>query len=42
MREVLQNNKTGELKVEEVPHPVLMPRGILVKREYSLISKIYP
>jgi 2-polyprenyl-3-methyl-5-hydroxy-6-metoxy-1,4-benzoquinol methylase len=36
---VLQNNKTGELKVEEVPHPVLMPRGILVRNEYSLISK---
>lgn len=39
MKQVLQNNKTGELKVEEVPHPILMPRGILVRNEYSLISK---
>jgi predicted dehydrogenase/threonine dehydrogenase-like Zn-dependent dehydrogenase len=39
MKQVLQNNKTGELKVEEVPHPILMPRGVLVRNEYSLISK---
>jgi predicted dehydrogenase/threonine dehydrogenase-like Zn-dependent dehydrogenase len=39
MKQVLQNNKTGELKVEEVPHPLLLPRGVLVRNEYSLISK---
>jgi len=39
MKQVLQNNKTGELKVEEVPHPILLPRGVLVRNEYSLISK---
>jgi predicted dehydrogenase/threonine dehydrogenase-like Zn-dependent dehydrogenase len=39
MKPVLQNNKTGELKVEEVPHPILLPRGVLVRNEYSLISK---
>jgi polar amino acid transport system substrate-binding protein len=39
MRQVLQNNKTGELKVEEVPSPILMPGGILVQNEHSLISK---
>ena len=39
MNQVLQNNKTGELKVEEIPCPILMPRGVLVRNEYSLISK---
>jgi predicted dehydrogenase/threonine dehydrogenase-like Zn-dependent dehydrogenase len=39
MKQVLQNNKTGELKIEEVPHPILLPRGVLVRNEYSLISK---
>jgi len=39
MKQVLQNNKTGELKVEEVPHPILMPRGVLVRNKYSLISR---
>lgn len=39
MKQVLQNNKTGELKVEELPHPILMPKGVLVRNEYSLISK---
>ncbi|HEX9917339.1 MAG TPA: bi-domain-containing oxidoreductase [candidate division Zixibacteria bacterium] len=39
MKQVLQNNKTGELKVEEVPHPILMRRGVLARNEYSLISK---
>ncbi len=39
MKQVLQNNKSGELEVEEVPHPVLMPGGVLVRNEYSLISK---
>lgn len=39
MKQVLQNNKGGELKVEEVPPPILMPGGILVQNEHSLISK---
>ncbi|UCB53413.1 MAG: bi-domain-containing oxidoreductase, partial [Candidatus Zixiibacteriota bacterium] len=39
MKQVLQNNKTGELNVEEVPLPSLRPGGILVGNEHSLISK---
>jgi hypothetical protein len=39
MKQVLQNNKSGELKVGEVPPPILVPRGILVQNEHSLISK---
>jgi hypothetical protein len=41
MKQVLQNNRTGELKAEEVPHPILVPKGVSVRNEYSLISKIY-
>jgi predicted dehydrogenase/threonine dehydrogenase-like Zn-dependent dehydrogenase len=39
MKQVLQNNKTGALKVVEVPSPILPPGGLLVRTEYSLISK---
>lgn len=38
MKQLLQNYKTGELKVEEVPVPVLKPRGVLVKNHYSVVS----
>ena len=38
MKQVMQNYKTGELKVEEVPNPVLRPGGVLVRNAYSLIS----
>lgn len=38
MKQVVQNFKTGELKVEELPPPVLRPGGVLVRTAYSLIS----
>ncbi|MBL7960950.1 zinc-binding alcohol dehydrogenase, partial [bacterium] len=38
MLQVIQNYKSGELKVEDVPEPALMPGGILVRNVFSLIS----
>lgn len=38
MKQVVQNYRTGELKVEELPPPVLRPGGVLVRTAYSLIS----
>ena len=38
MRQLLQNYKTGELQVVEVPAPALKPGGIIVKNHYSLVS----
>lgn len=38
MRQLLQNHKTGELQIAEVPTPALRPGGILVKNHYSLVS----
>lgn len=38
MKQVLQNFKTGELKVEEVPAPIIRPGFVLVRNHYSLIS----
>lgn len=38
MRQVVQNFKTGELKIEELPPPALRPGGLLVRTAYSLIS----
>ena len=38
MKQVLQNYKTGKLKLEEVSAPALKPGGVLVKNHYSLIS----
>ncbi|MEW6264413.1 MAG: bi-domain-containing oxidoreductase [Thermodesulfobacteriota bacterium] len=38
MKQILQNFKTGELKVEEVPRPQVRPGAVLVKNLYSLIS----
>ena len=38
MKQVVQNFKTGELKVEELPPPVLRSGGVLVRTAYSLIS----
>lgn len=38
MKQVLQNYKTGDLKIAEVPTPALMPGGVLVKNHYSLVS----
>ncbi|MCC7400718.1 MAG: bi-domain-containing oxidoreductase [Chitinophagaceae bacterium] len=38
MKQVVQNFKTGELYVDEVPLPSLSPGLVLVENEYSLIS----
>ncbi|MCK4598948.1 hypothetical protein KAU37_03880 [Candidatus Bipolaricaulota bacterium] len=38
MKQLLQNYKTGKLKLEEVPAPALKPGGVLVKNHYSLVS----
>lgn len=38
MKQVVQNFKTGELKIEELPPPALKPGGLLVRTAYSLIS----
>src|SRR5262245_60420830 len=38
MKQVVQNFRTGELKVDEIPPPVLRPGGVLVRTAYSLIS----
>jgi len=38
MKQIIQNYKTGELSVEEVPKPTLKSGGILVENHYSLVS----
>jgi len=38
MKQIIQNYKTGELKVEEVPVPVVRQGMVLVKNAFSLIS----
>jgi len=38
MKQVIQNNRTGELKVEDLPAPALRAGGVLVQTAYSLIS----
>jgi predicted dehydrogenase/threonine dehydrogenase-like Zn-dependent dehydrogenase len=38
MKQVVQNYRTGDLTVDEVPPPVLRPGGVLVRTAYSLIS----
>ena len=38
MKQVIQNFRNGELRVDEVPEPQLRPGGILVQNRYSLIS----
>jgi len=38
MKQVTQNYKTGDLKLQEVPAPVLRPRGVLVRNHFSVIS----
>jgi len=38
MKQVVQNYKTGELRLENVPIPALKPGGILVRNNYSAIS----
>ncbi len=38
MKQLIQNMKSGELKIEDVPPPSLKTGGVLVKNYYSLIS----
>src|SRR5207247_3314148 len=38
MKQVVQNYRTGHLKVEELPPPALRPGGVLVRTVCSLIS----
>jgi polar amino acid transport system substrate-binding protein len=38
MKQVVQNFRTGELMVDELPPPALKPGGVLVRTAYSLIS----
>jgi polar amino acid transport system substrate-binding protein len=38
MKQVVQNFRTGQLTVEQLPPPALRPGGVLVKTAYSLIS----
>lgn len=38
MKQVIQNMRSGELRVEDVPAPAVRPGGLLVKVERSLIS----
>jgi predicted dehydrogenase/threonine dehydrogenase-like Zn-dependent dehydrogenase len=38
MKQLIQDLKTGELRVEEVPPPALRASGVLVRNCYSLIS----
>ncbi|HSB11155.1 MAG TPA: bi-domain-containing oxidoreductase [Blastocatellia bacterium] len=38
MKQVVQNFRTGELKVDELPPPALRPGGVLVRTACSLIS----
>ena len=38
MKQVVQNNKTGELKLIEAPAPLVKPEGVLVRNANSLIS----
>lgn len=38
MKQVVQNFRTGELKVEELPPPALRAGGVLVRTAWSLIS----
>ncbi|MFQ5495274.1 MAG: bi-domain-containing oxidoreductase [Phycisphaerae bacterium] len=38
MRQVVQNYRSGELSVEDVPVPVCKPGGVVVRVAYSLVS----
>lgn len=38
MKQIVQNYKSGELRLEEVPASVLKPGGVLVRNRYSAIS----
>jgi len=38
VRQVIQNFKSGELSIQDVPAPALQPGGIIVANRYSVIS----
>ncbi len=38
MKQVVQNYRTGELRIEDVPAPICKARGVLVRTAYSLVS----
>jgi len=38
MKQILQNYKTGELRLADVPRPALRAKGVLVATRASLIS----
>lgn len=38
MKQVLQNFRSGELRVEDVPAPVLKPKYVLVRNLFSVVS----
>ena len=38
MRQVTQNYKSGDIKIEEVMEPALKPGGVLVRTEFSVVS----
>lgn len=38
MKQITQNYKTGELKIEDVPLPLIRKGGVLVRNHFSLIS----
>lgn len=38
MKQIVQNYRTGELRVEDVPAPMCRPGGVLVRTAYSLVS----
>ena len=38
MRQLIQSYRTGEMRVEEVPPPALLPGGVLVRTHRSLVS----
>jgi len=38
MLQIVQNYSSGELKLQEVPAPILKPGGVIVRSHYSLVS----
>ncbi len=38
MKQLLQNFRTGKLKLEDVPDPALLPGGVVVRNHHSLVS----
>ena len=38
MKQLIRNNKSGKLRVEEVPIPALGDGGLLIKNHFSAIS----